>query len=190
MDSATIALIGALAIHFGGVDQKISDDLTKSYPISGSAEQARDYSDWGVNATNAAWLISGAIYDPVALPFQYVGDKARGALTVGWKRQSNRLRPDKSDRLSFPSGHSARASYRAHSAINNLDGRYPMIDAALLATAAATAFFRVESGRHYPTDVLVGYALGDYMAKAIDSGVSFAFSRKQKEMSLLYNWRF
>ena len=35
----------------------------------------------------------------------------------------------------------------------------------LYGTAAATGWARVEAGKHYPSDVLAGYAIGSFLAR-------------------------
>ena len=159
-----MALIGALIIGGTGSDEKISDYLTEHYPVSGSAEEARNLSDWGVNFTYASMLVSAAVYDPVAIPVQQVGWEARNAISRNLKETFKRPRPDRSDNLSMPSGHTGKAAFAAHSAIHNLDGRHPHLATAIHGAAIMTAYMRVESGRHYPTDVLIGYALGKKMS--------------------------
>jgi membrane-associated phospholipid phosphatase len=39
------------------------------------------------------------------------------------------------------------------------------LQAGLYGVAAATGWARVEAGVHYPTDVLVGYAIGQFIAR-------------------------
>ena len=186
--SADVALLLGLVFAGSSMDNNISDYLTSKYPLSGSAETARNISDWGKHSLKASMLISGLIYDPVAVPFQELGSRATSRIVSHVKHTSLRTRPDGSDRLSFPSGHATGASYRAHSTIQNLNGRYPHLETAIQAVAIGTAYFRVESGRHYPSDVLIGYALGKYMSDAVGNGVTFLFDRDQ--VSISKAWRF
>lgn len=75
------------------------------------------------------------------------------------------LRRSRSARTSFPSGHTAQA-FAAMTFFATVHRRwYPHADAGwvwagCLGSAAATGVLRVESGRHFPTDVLAGAALG------------------------------
>jgi len=80
------------------------------------------------------------------------------------KSSIHRLRPGHGTN-SFPSGHSAMAFTGATLIERNL-GPYAGIPAYLL--AAFTAFERVESGRHFPSDVLAGAAIGTLSASIID----------------------
>lgn len=67
---------------------------------------------------------------------------------------------------SFPSGHSAMAFTGATLMESNLG---PSGGLPAYGLAAFTAFERVESGRHYPSDVLAGAAIGTLSAGIIDA---------------------
>jgi membrane-associated phospholipid phosphatase len=85
--------------------------------------------------------------------------------TTVLKSTVHRLRPGHGTH-SFPSGHSAMAFSAATLIENNL-GPYAGIPAYGL--AAFTGFERVESGRHYPSDVFAGAAIGTLSAGIIDT---------------------
>jgi membrane-associated phospholipid phosphatase len=78
------------------------------------------------------------------------------AAVVLAKRVTGVLRPDGSDRLSFPSGHAATAFFAA-----GLCGWHPL--ATLWAALVAAA--RVANRRHTPLDVVVGAAAGAAFAQ-------------------------
>jgi membrane-associated phospholipid phosphatase len=84
--------------------------------------------------------------------------------TTVLKSSVHRLRPGHG-RNSFPSGHSAMAFTAATLIERNL-GPYAGIPA--YALAAFTAFERVESGRHFPSDIFAGAAIGTLSAGIID----------------------
>ena len=67
---------------------------------------------------------------------------------------------------SFPSGHSA-AAFTSATLIERNSGLWAGLPAYGL--AAFTAFERVEAGRHYPSDVLAGAAIGVLSAGVLDS---------------------
>jgi membrane-associated phospholipid phosphatase len=108
------------------------------------------------------------------------------------KKQVGRPRPDFSDSLSYPSGHATVAAWANRSAAQMIDGlglpqyvRYTA-NATLALLTVGAAWGRVESGRHYVSDVMagiwVGMALTDasfslYRDKGGDytGGVSFGF---------------
>src|SRR6185295_9998115 len=76
-----------------------------------------------------------------------------------------RLRPGHGTH-SFPSGHSSMAFTGATLMESNLG---PVGGIPAYGLAAFTAFERVESGRHYPSDVLAGAAIGTLSAGILDA---------------------
>ena len=106
-----------------------------------------------------------------------------GAVVDGFKRVTDRERPDGSNSRSFPSGHTSFASTSVNMAVGNLayvDMPHWIRIASnvgLYGTAAATGWARVEAGKHYPSDVLAGYAIGSFLARFayhafLESGVA------------------
>jgi len=85
--------------------------------------------------------------------------------TTVLKSSVSRLRPGHGTH-SFPSGHSAMAFTGATLMESNLG---PVGGLPAYGLAAFTAFERVESGRHYPSDVLAGAAIGTLSAGIIDA---------------------
>jgi membrane-associated phospholipid phosphatase len=67
---------------------------------------------------------------------------------------------------SFPSGHAAIA-FTGATLIERNSGEFLGIPA--YALAAFTGFERVEAGRHFPSDVLVGAAIGSFSAGIFDA---------------------
>jgi membrane-associated phospholipid phosphatase len=79
------------------------------------------------------------------------------SVTFGLKNTVHELRPDRSDRLSFPSGHSS----TTFTAAGFLMKRYGwQIGVPALALATFTAYSRVEANKHFIHDVAAGAALG------------------------------
>lgn len=78
-------------------------------------------------------------------------------ITAALKYSTGRTRPDGSDGLSFPSAHSAGASCAA-AVIWTQYGRSAGIPAA--AVALYTCLSRVNMGKHFPSDVVMGAAIG------------------------------
>jgi hypothetical protein len=87
-------------------------------------------------------------------------------ISEGFKYLIGRRRPDLSDVLSFPSGHTSMA-FCAATLISRDAG--PALGIPAYGVAFLTAFSRVESGRHFVSDVLAGAALGTAVATAIDA---------------------
>ena len=93
-------------------------------------------------------------------------------LTGVLKLTTRRNRPDFSDRRSFPSAHAAGAACTA-AVLWREHGASAGIPAA--AIAAYTCFSRVNTGRHYPSDAVMGAAIGiacGLAATAIDNSRS------------------
>jgi membrane-associated phospholipid phosphatase len=76
-----------------------------------------------------------------------------------------RSRPDHGSH-SFPSGHSAMA-FTGATLIEQNSG--PLLGLPAYGLAAFTAFERVEAGRHFPSDVLAGAAIGTLSAGVFDA---------------------
>ncbi len=197
-----VPLAGALALQIDGFDQKISDWAVDHTPIFGSPSNADIMSDYLRDA-----LILEALGMPLMTPsgdtldewapaklkgyaveFGAIG--AVGAVTEALKVGMQRPRPDGSDDMSFPSGHTSAAFSCATLANRNLysfDGSEdvrPVLEVANTVLAAGVGWARVEGGKHYPSDVLVGAALGHFLTAFIhdafmnlpkDSKVDFDF---------------
>jgi membrane-associated phospholipid phosphatase len=77
--------------------------------------------------------------------------------TQGLKSAAHRTRPDGSNTLSFPSGHTA----SAFSMASVFEAHYgPKVGIPAYAAAAAIGFSRIESNKHHLSDVLAGATLG------------------------------
>jgi membrane-associated phospholipid phosphatase len=180
-----VPLVGASVIGGGGWDDSISDWASKATPIFGSRSGAQNYSDV------ARWILQGeAIATTILTPGggdagQWMLAKGKGLLvegtatgittgiTSGLKGAIGRERPDRSDNLSMPSGHASGAFSAMAISNGNLDyipiGRYERagMQAANVALASSVAWARVEGKNHFPTDVLVGAALGNFTTRFI-----------------------
>jgi len=78
---------------------------------------------------------------------------------------------------SFPSAHAAAAG----AAMTMLARRYPRYRPAYYALGASIAFSRIYLGRHYPSDVAVGWAIG-YL------GARWVLARKERILKLEWGW--
>lgn len=83
---------------------------------------------------------------------------AAGLVTYGLKEGFPELRPDRSDRKSFPSGH-ASLSFAAAATLQNRYGWEVGLPAQLL--AAFVGVSRVEARKHHWYDVVAGAAIGE-----------------------------
>ena len=105
-----------------------------------------------------------------------------------FKSLTDRPRPDGSNTESFPSSHSSRAFSYAASARRNLQAgglSRPVrrsLGVGVTALAAGTAWGRVEGGVHYPSDVLAGAALGNFVALFIND--TFLETRRDMQVHI------
>lgn len=83
---------------------------------------------------------------------------------------TDRTRPNGENSRSLPSGHASTTAAAARLAADTLryydlgPGALAASHAGLVALTAATAWARVEAGEHFPADVLLGAALGNFLA--------------------------
>jgi hypothetical protein len=180
-----VPLVGAGVVAAGGWDHRASDWATGHTPVFGSIDEAKDYSDLGKNVL----LIEGfatALFTPSGDdPGQWALAKGKGLLvegaavgatfgaTDGLKSAIGRERPDRKGNDSMPSGHASSAFAGMALANRNLDyidmNRYARtgLKAANVALATSVAWARVEGQKHFPTDVMVGAALGNFTTRFI-----------------------
>lgn len=76
------------------------------------------------------------------------------------KRLTNVIRPDSSNRLSFPSGHTAQAFMSAEFLRQEYKDVSPWIGVAGYAVAAGTGFLRMYNNKHWLNDVIAGAGVG------------------------------
>ncbi len=177
-----VPLFGSAAIRIDDWDHRISDHARRRTPVFGSEEDAERWSD---NLRAAAALVHylSIVATPGGEePGGWVTNKGRGLLvsvaavsstvqvTNGLKRHVGRLRPNGTERRSFPSGHTSSAAVHARLASRNLDAirlsppTRRVLGAGLHALSLGTSWSRVEAGWHYPADTLFGLALGHFVA--------------------------
>jgi membrane-associated phospholipid phosphatase len=174
---------GAAVTGLTGLDHTISDWAVDKTPIFGSPESARDASDYLDAAGHVGMLVTA-----VGVPGPWSSMLRRMlveetavvttiAATTVLKGASDRRRPDGSDEESFPSGHSSRAfAYAAMGSMNieALPLKAPVqtgLRLGVTGLAAATAWARVEAGVHFPSDVLAGAALGNFIGRLIQGAL-------------------
>jgi len=160
----------------GDWDREFSDWARRERPLFGSPADAGQASDvlLAVSIGSALGTALPAPDWPQRLSVQLGAFAGTGAATFTLKYTVGRSRPDDSDALGFPSGHAAFAFSAATLTRRNLaqlELSSPVrnsLDAASIALAAGTAWARLEAGVHYPSDVLAGAALGNFMAAFIN----------------------
>ena len=171
--------LGAGLILATDRDQAWSDWARREQPLFAStavARQASDvllYTSLGTALGSSLWGggdDAGAARLIVQAGAVVVTATATQVIKVG----VGRSRPDDSDDLSFPSGHASVAFSGATLTRRNLawlelpPATHALLDAGVVSLAAATAWARIEAGVHYPSDVLAGAALGNFVAAFVN----------------------
>lgn len=145
------------------------------------ARDARAWDNAGGLARDA--LIVAALGIPAAKgdwPGEWQAAGSLGAtalLTYGLKERVPELRPDGSDRRSFPSGH-ASISFAAAASLQNRYGWRIGVPAQLV--AAIVGVSRVEARKHHWYDVAAGAAIGE--------ATGFLLTRKRDAAVQIFPW--
>lgn len=186
VDPATwLPAMGASVFAIDDFDRRVSDWAIEHTPVFGSKATAGDVSDvlrtslvlesYATVALTPSgdqagdWLLAKS----KGLAVEAVAHLANGAATGLAKDLAGRTRPDGSSDQSMPSGHATTAFGGARLANRNLEAMNLKpwakwsLQSGNFAMASATAWARVEAGRHYPSDVLVGAALGNFITTFI-----------------------
>ncbi len=171
-----IPALAAGLIVVGGWDRQISAWALRNPTLFSSSSRAGDMSDDFLTASQVIMLASGLfakddgnfLTDRLKREGWEIGGAATTLLlTLAGKAAFRRIRPDESSRSSLPSGHSSMAFASSAASMRNFSdfemgrGLHIGADIAVETVAAASAWSRVEAGVHYPTDVLLGAALGN-----------------------------
>jgi membrane-associated phospholipid phosphatase len=176
---------GAAIFAIDDFDEKTSDWATEHTPIFGSVERAATISD-DINDVLEAEVLATALLTSSGSKIPQWGlSKVRGglveygaleavsALTSFGKSATDRLRPDETDRRSFPSAAASKAFATVRLSNRNVDSieMPPWLRTSIktgnLIAASGSAWARVEGNRHYPSDVLAGACLGNFVTTFI-----------------------
>ncbi|MDH5425090.1 MAG: phosphatase PAP2 family protein [Gammaproteobacteria bacterium] len=175
-------LLAATIIAAADKDVEISDWAQRETPVFGSMRSAENASDSlvdslvisaGVSALFIADHSNGSdMLSTNAETFfvEAIGLSANSVITSGVKSATDRTRPNHYDQRSFPSGHTSKAFAAAKFTEHNIqqlelnDNTKKYFDWIFNSAAYATGWARVESGWHYPADVLAGAAVGGIVA--------------------------
>lgn len=176
-------LAGAGVLQAGNFDHRLSHWGRTRNPIFGSEASATLWSDRLRSVSVGVDLVTVLLTPSGDLDGTWLLDKAKGYLvnlaaattaiesTTLLQHSVSRERPNGANDHSFPSDHSAASSVYTGLASLNLQD-IPMsgdtrdaLDVSLHALSFATAWARVEGGWHYPSDTLVGMAIGNFCAE-------------------------
>ena len=193
-----VPLVSAALFAIDDFDQQTVDWATRHNPLFGNMEDAKDASDLLRDIASANWLLT-ALTVPSGEGATGARNRAKGiglslaafalndGITHGIKSATDRERPDRRTN-SFPSKHTSSATIAATLAARNIE------QANLSATqkrawqwtgytiAGLTGWARVEAKRHFPTDVLVGFALGHFLGAFLND--VFIDPEDQEQLSL------
>lgn len=183
-----VPLAGAGVLTISDWDEDIARWARDDHPVFGSAAHAESAGQTLRGIEQDAWIASLIATPSGDEAGPWTADKAKGfavewaatsatsGLTSALKSDVHRERPDGSNAESFPSS-GASDTFAFHAlARSNLDSIDMSDDTrgalriGLGSVAAAEAWSRVEAGKHYPTDVLVGAALGNFVARFVHDG--------------------
>ena len=172
----------------GNIDRELADWAADHTPLFGSRKRAAQASDYLEGAAVLAWGVT-ALATPSGEPLSgpWLAAKGEGivmqGLAVGATSGvttllkdvvTHRTRPDGSDQQSFPSGHTATAAVGDMLAARNLEslpltpGERTAMRVGLFTLTMGTAWARVEAHKHFPSDVLAGAALGNFLGAFVN----------------------
>jgi membrane-associated phospholipid phosphatase len=179
-------LAGAALFQIDGWDRKVSNWARDNTPVFGSEQSARDWSNYLRTASSVAYF-STVVFTPGPDELgPWLSEKSQGLLvglgaiavtgaaTTGLKNITARTRPNGEGTESMPSGHTSHSAVLTGLARDNLTtmelgpGTRLTLDAGLDLLTIGTAWARVEAGAHFPSDTLVGMALGNFMSRFFD----------------------
>lgn len=178
---APLALAAGLQID--DADENLSDWARRETPVFGSTQNAIDASNSSLDVARNGYYLAALLAPSGDTAEAWLSNKAKGLLLGrlavevnsgiygGIKRTVDRQRPDGSNYESFPSGHAGKSSAYANlgqtitPALGLDDSARMVVDTAFVLSAASAGWALVEGGRHYPADVLAGYALGNFTAR-------------------------
>ena len=116
------------------------------------------------------------------LPF-IKSNAANLAMTYALKYSTQKPRPDKSDNLSFPSGHTS-TSFNSAAFIHFNYGFQQALPYYIAATFVG--YSRVVANKHYTEDVIAGALVGYYSAKWFAQPIKLSYDARQQ--GLLLGW--
>ena len=179
-----IPAAGALVFAVDHFDHKVSDWAISHHPIFGSNHTASQASNYLLYALKAETLATALATPSGNDPKDWAYSKAKGIgvelgaelVTTGAtslvKVATDRSRPD-GEGKSFPSGHASSAFSSETLANRNLnliempEGIRMPLQVGNILFATGVGWARVEAGKHFPSDVLAGAALGHFLSAFI-----------------------
>jgi len=192
--SVWVPLASAAVIGVVDADDSISDWAVEHTPVFGSASAAEDAANQMVESLMVSALVSTLVSESdhgdrfKSMAVNGLSLVVNQKVTRGVKGLVKRKRPTRLSDQSFPSLHTSRAFAAAEITARNL-ARISLhhktkdyLQAGVYTLASATAWARLEERAHYPTDVLVGAALGSFIVGVFNE----AFLREESSATLSF----
>lgn len=177
---------GALVLQVDDMDSRISDWATTNHPVFRSQQNASNLSDAMEFTTGVVYVVTVMAAPSGDDRSEWIKAKSKGlavcAVASGIAAGNTflintvvaRERPNGVSRSSFPSGHASSTAVLTTLARRNLNslslspGMRRFYDIGIAGMAVGIGWGRVESKKHYPSDVLVGYAFGHFFSAFIN----------------------
>jgi membrane-associated phospholipid phosphatase len=181
-----VPAVGALAFQIDSWDKNLTHWANNNKPIFGTRQGAENASKYLVDALLGTYVITGLATPSGDKPGEWAWAKIRafsvgaGAValtslsTQGLKNVTQRERPDGSSRRSFPSDTSAMAAAYGNLSSQNLNyldipkWARMSLRGGIGTLIAGASWARLEGNFHYPSDVLVGAALGNVISRFLN----------------------
>lgn len=176
-----VPTLASTVLQINNYDEELADTLYEDNPLFGSPKDAMDASDDLLDLTEMAY-ISTAILTPgpttvgswlatkgKLLGAEYVTVEGTRSATTNLKHTFNRDRPRNGGPRGFPSEHASVTAAQGRMTTLNTNSMpinntaKQVVNVSMHTLSGLTAWARVEAGAHYPADVLMGYALGNFM---------------------------
>lgn len=191
---------GALVFQVNDMDEEVSDWASRETPLFGSRDNALHASDLLRDSSITVYFVTafakpgdesggGTQGKGKEISVGIAAIAATGSATVILKHGTARTRPDGENNQSFPSAHASISSVSLTLASANLDdlsltkkGRKGL-RFGFSVLKAGTAWARVEAKKHYPSDVLAGAALGNFLGLFFNE--AFLSPRQRENATIL-----
>lgn len=153
---------------------------------------ADDYLQYGPAVAWMGMSVAGVKGRSYPLDRLFIGLLAYGISTgvvLGLKHTTHELRPDGSNYLSFPSGHTANAFTGARLLDREFGSVSPWIPLSGYAMASSTGLLRMTNDKHWVSDVLVGAGIGLLSTEVVYwvyPWIKKAFTRRENTHNLSF----
>jgi hypothetical protein len=181
-----VPAVGALAFQIDSWDRNLTHWAARNKPIFGTQQAADNASYYLVDILLGTYVITGLATPGGDKPGEWAWNKIKAfsvgagawavtsGVTEGLKDITQRERPDGSNYRSFPSSTSSQAAVYGSLACQNLDyldiPKWADISlrGGIATLIGGASWARLEGKYHYPSDVLVGAALGNLIGRFLN----------------------